>query len=523
MRRGTEGRFRRSACRALLLFLALGFTGCSTIPRSPDKPVSISQAPAADGLPAMCSRSVLADVKDGGSAFMLISENAEALRWRLALIDEARESIDLQVFIWSNDETGRLLLHRIVTASKRGVRVRLLIDDMPKDWSDRATALVSRLPNIQVRRFNPGRVRKGLIFRALQMGTQFRALNRRMHNKQLIVDGQWGIIGGRNIGNPYFGLSDKYNNRDLDVLITGRVIGEMAADFDEYWNADAAYPGEAMVGRISNRKRAEALRRFDTAIQKDHELLKRAGIPVKPIGWRNEFESLPGRMLAGTAKCLRDSPVVKGDRGIRLVHQLERSDAQSEHESCIITPYMIPSNEQLEAFARTLEEKHRRVRLLVPSMESNNRTMAHSHYKKYRKRLIDAGVELYEFRGQPSPALRADSDTAPVEADFISLHTKAFILDQRWVLLGSLNIDPRSIKINTEHMLVIDSPELAVRLLADFEDMIAPGNSWTVTRSENGRLRWQSGDEVRTRQPARGVRQRCTDFFYRWLPIEGQL
>ncbi|MCK5676504.1 MAG: hypothetical protein KAH99_05770, partial [Verrucomicrobia bacterium] len=209
-------------------------------------------------------------------------------------------------------------------------------------------------------------------------------------------------------------------------------------------------------------------------------------------------------------------------RGVRLVDQIDQVAIEAKYQTCVITPYMIPSKELLADMARNIEEG-RRIRLLVPAMESNNHTMAHSHYKKYRKRILDAGAELYEFRAQPSAELRAVSDTSPIEADFISLHTKAFALDDRWVLIGSLNVDPRSIQINTEHMLLIDSPELAIQLLGDFERMVAPGNSWAVTRNEKGKLRWISGDEVRKHQPARGFGQRVSDFFWRMVPIEGQL
>ena len=506
----------------VLLVLVLGFSACASIPKNPDKPVSLSKPAVGQGLLKDGSEAVLSD-KDGGSAFMLVAENADALRWRLALIDSARDSIDLQVFIWSNDEAGRLLLHRIIAASERGVRVRLLVDDMPKDWSDRATAIVSRLPNIQVRRFNPGRVRKGILSRTLQMTMQFRSLNRRMHNKQLIVDGLWAVTGGRNLGNPYFGLSKKYNNRDLDVLITGPVIRELAADFDEYWNAEATYPGEAMYGEIPEKKLKKILARFDEAVIADRALLDAARIPTARKDWSGWIASLPDRMGSGTAESLKDSPTIQGDRGVRLAQQLAESKAQPTDQSCIISPYMIPSKELLERLAHIVEHEGRKVRMLVPSMGSNNHTMAHSHYKKYRKRLLRAGAELYEFRAQPSSELRAKSDTAPVEADFISLHTKAFVLDDRWVVLGSLNLDPRSIKINTEHMLVIDSPKLAEKLQEQFDIMTASENAWHVTLNKKGKLRWQSGDEIRKRQPARGTMQRVSDFFYRWLPIEGQL
>ena len=508
--------------RLLLVGMFALFVGCAHIPKNPHKPVSYSHAPATEGLLVEAGKSVMKKADEGESAFMLIRNNEDALRWRLALIDSAQQSIDLQVFIWSNDESGRLMLDRIMKAAERGVQVRLLVDDMPKDWSDEGTALVARLPNIQLRRFNPGRVRKGAISRMFQMGTQFKALNRRMHNKQMVVDGQWGMIGGRNLGNPYFGLAKKYNNRDLDLLITGSILPKMAADFDEYWNADAAYPGEAMSDKLSDKKIKKMQAQYDDELLEDRKLFAQTRIPPEPIDWSSAFSKLPDQMVMGAAQLLQDSPEVKGDRGVRLVDQIDQVAIEAKYQTCVITPYMIPSKELLADMARNIEEG-RRIRLLVPAMESNNHTMAHSHYKKYRKRILDAGAELYEFRAQPSAELRAVSDTSPIEADFISLHTKAFALDDRWVLIGSLNVDPRSIQINTEHMLLIDSPELAIQLLGDFERMVAPGNSWAVTRNEKGKLRWISGDEVRKHQPARGFGQRVSDFFWRMVPIEGQL
>ena len=499
------------------------FAGCAHIPEYPYKPVSHSLAATETGLLAEASESVLKKAKEGESAFMLVRNNEDALRWRLALIDSAQQSIDLQTYIWSNDESGRLVLHRIMKAAERGVQVRLLVDDMPKDWSDDATAAVARLPNIQLRRFNPGRVRKGAIPRMFQMSVHFRKLNRRMHNKQMVVDGQWGMLGGRNLGNPYFGLAKKYNNRDLDLLITGAVLPQMAVDFDEYWNTDAAYPGEAMSDKLSGKKTKKMLGNFKAAVLEDRELFVQTRIPPEPIDWSGEFSALPDRMVMGVAQLLKDSPEVKGERGVRLVDQIDQAAIEIDYQSCIITPYMIPGKEQLADMARTIEETGRRVRILVPAMESNNHTMAHSHYKKYRKRILKAGAELYEFRAQPSEELRAVSDTSPIAADFVSLHTKAFALDDHWVLIGSLNVDPRSIQINTEHMLLIDSADLAGQLLGDFETMTAPKNAWAVTLNEKGKLRWTSGDEVRKHQPARGFGQRCSDFFWRLMPVEGQL
>lgn len=507
----------------LLAVSVLIVAGCAHIPESPDKPADYSLPAAESGFLAEASENIMRGRAADESAFMLIPENDEALKWRLALIDSAQQSIDLQVFIWSNDESGRLILDRILKAAARGVQVRLLIDDMPKDWTDDATAFVARIPNIQLRRFNPGHVRKGLIRRAFQMSTQFQRLNRRMHNKQLLVDGHWAIVGGRNIGNPYFGLSKKYNNRDLDLLLTGGIIGDLAADFDDYWNADASYPGEAMARDFSPKETEDGFARFDAALNTDRELLLQTTVPVEPVGWSAAFAQLPAKMVAGTAESRSDSPEVVGDRGTRLVDQLNEVELDAKHQTSVITPYMIPSKEFLADVERVVKEDGTRVRFLVPSMESNNHTMAHSHYKKYRKKLLKAGAELYEFRGQPSAELRAFSDTPPLKAGFISLHTKAFVLDDRWVLIGSLNVDPRSIDINTEHMLVIDSPELAGQMNSDYEAMVDPANAWKVTLDEKGKLRWTSSVGTVKSQPARSFGQRMADFFWRWMPVESQL
>jgi len=504
-----------------MVSLALGMSACSSLPKNPHKPTVMSYSPSETGCLADAHKAVMKSCAKDESAFMLITKNSDALRWRLALIDEARKSIDLQVFIWSDDESGRLMVSRILAAAKRGVRVRLLIDDMPKDWPDRFTSLISYQENISIHRFNPGRIRKGIIFRSLQMLVQFRSLNRRMHNKQLIVDGTWAVVGGRNIGNPYFGLSRKYNNRDLDMLLTGPLTDDLAQDFDEYWNADASYPGRYMNKPLSARQTEKTLRHFYKKVKKDRKLLEKTAIPTHRTNWESELESLTVRMVQGKARSLKDDPIVKGNRGTRLIDLLGGMNIRAT-ETSVITPYMIPSKGILAAMEQTIKNG-RKIRIIVPAMESNNHTMAHSYYKKYRKRLVQMGIELYEFSGSPSDELRENSDTYPVESDFISLHTKAFVFDKKLVLLGSLNLDPRSIRINTEHMIVIDSPPLAKMLLSYFDTMISEENAWKVYLNEDSKLRWKKGDKVVKRQPARSMWQRFLSSFYRLMPIESQL
>ena len=501
--------------------IAIGLSSCSSLPSNPSKPISLSHKQVSKGILADTHKATMKNIPTGNSAFMLINNNTEALRWRLALIDEAKNSIDLQVFIWSGDESGRLIISRVLAAAKRGVRVRLLIDDMPKDWPDHYTSLFAYQENVSIHRFNPGRIRKGVIFRSLQMLTQFRTLNRRMHNKQMIVDGSWAIVGGRNIGNPYFGLSNKYNNRDLDMILTGPLISDLAEDFDEYWNADASYPGRYMYKKLSTRKSEKYLKKFYDIVEKDKKLFNKTTIPANRINWKREMSSLPDRMMPGKAHSLSDEPVVKNANGPRLIDLLGELNIQAK-EIRIITPYMIPSIGMLASLA-SANKNNQTVSILVPAMDSNNHTMAHSSYKKYRKRLLERGVELFEFSGYPSDEVRKNSTTAPLESKFISLHTKAFIFDRDTVLLGSLNLDPRSININTEHMIVIDSPELAEEMIADFETMTNDKNAWKVYLDEDSNIRWKKDHKILKLQPAQGVMQRTRASFYRFLPIESQL
>ncbi len=508
--------------RQMAISLIIVLTSCSTLPKNPDKIVSYSSSPAKNGILVESSKTVLSKAEKNQSGFMLLQKNSEALLWRLALIDHAHKSIDVKIFIWSDDISGRLILDRLIIASKRGVKIRLLIDDMSKGWTDEVIALIDCMPNIQLRRFNPGLIRDGIVRRSFQMSTQFRQLNRRMHNKQMIVDGLWGVIGSRNHGDPYFGLSSKYNNSDLDLLITGDLIKYLKEDFDEYWNADPAYPGYAMADELSDKKITKLLKEHDIKVEQDHLLLEKTTIPVFPKDWSQKFVSLHTNMVTGFGISLKDSPDVKGDRGIRLIDQIDFASLGIKHSTRAVTPYMIPTKKMI-ADIKNLVSKGHNVQLLVPSMESNNHTMVHSHYKKYRKRLLDAGVELYEFKGEPSDELRALCDTPPFKSEFISLHTKGFVLDERWVLLGSFNVDPRSININTEHMVIIDCPALAKEFLANFEFMISPSNSYQVILNHRNNLIWKSDDKELRVQPARGFGQRCKDLFYRWMPLENQL
>jgi len=507
---------------SILLALAVATAGCASLPRNPPKLESLTLPPASGGLLAEAGAAVSANAGADESAFLLLDSNADALLWRLALIDHATTSIEMKYFIWENDETGRLLLERLMAAAARGVRVRLLVDDFPIQGSDHRLAMLARTDNFYLRVFNPGRLRRGVIGPAMEMVIYFQELNRRMHNKLMIVDGHWAIVGGRNIGNPYFGLSEKYNFRDLDLLVTGQVLEDLGDAFDEYWNSGPAYPAEAMGGRIRAWYRARMARDHENLVSTDLELLARTPFPIERRDWSGEFGTLPGLMATGAAEYLHDPPIVRGDRGERLLYTIPDLGQRAQDEVLMVTPYLIPPRRLRNSIAGAVE-RGASVRILTASMAANNHTVAHSHYKKYRRPLLDTGARLFEFHHEPRGPVRALCDTDPVRSRFVALHIKAVIEDRERVYLGSLNLDPRAMEINTENIMVIDSPELAERLAAKIETMLEPGNAWEVVQTEEARIEWRSGPIVETVQPARHPWQRVADFFFRLLPIEGLL
>jgi len=343
-----------------------------------------------------------------------------------------------------------------------------------------------------------------------------------MHNKLFVVDNQMAIVGGRNIGNPYFGLSKKYNFRDLDVLVSGEVIPEVARAFDEFWNSDLAFPGKQLSRRASAERLPKILARFEKRLQQDKKVLDDTPFPQELKDWSEEFSALPSSMHIGDASLIQDVPVPHYGGQRRLLDTLDYLAAPSHEELLIVTPYLIPAGGLMEDLNR-LSNEGVVVRILTGSMASNNHTIAHSHYKKYRRAILRSGATLGEFKGQPSAEMRAISDVPPVTSKFISLHTKTLVGDRQRCFIGSLNLDPRALVINTENGLLIDSPSLAEELADHIDELSKPENTWKVAMDNEGKLSWTSDEGTVTRQPARGCGQRVADFFFRLLPIESQL
>jgi putative cardiolipin synthase len=505
---------------AFLFLLSVFVCGCGTLPPRPSIPDVYALPPASRGTLAEVSREFSDTHEQGECGFLLLARNDEALKWRLALIDNATSAIDAQYFLWSNDEAGLLLLDRLLKAADRGVRVRVLVDDFYFTRKDRNIAAISMHPNFDVSIFNPGRVRKRGFRANLEFLFNLKELNRRMHNKLLVVDNQIAIVGGRNISNAYFGLSKKYNYRDLDVLVVGPVIEQISHAFDEYWNSDFAYPGIAMSRKAKLEDLDVMRENLSEHLTERQDMLE--SYPIDPLEWKQMLQQLPVRMETGPARFLQDEPVKMGKEELRLTGMLDQLAEPSHEELIVVAPYLIPDDRSFESLNRLISEGVK-VKALTGSLGSNNQPVAHAHYKKYRRPCVAAGAELYEFRHDPSAAVREVSDVPPIQASFISLHMKVLVGDGVRCFIGSLNQDPRAIVINTENGLYIESAELSRQVRQQLNVLMSPDNSWRVFLNDKNKLRWESSAGIVSSQPARNFWQRIPDFFYGLLPIEKQL
>ena len=512
-------RSTRSGLLICFCLAALFFSSCATLPPRPDVPFEPALPPAELGMLTEISRQFQHEHEPNSSGFKLLIDAQEALEARLALIDLAQGSIDIQTFIWSEDATGGLLFQRLLAAADRGVRVRIIVDDIWLTGPTKDLVAINEHPNLKIRLFNPNPARDSSVGSLMQFLASFKELNRRMHNKLMIVDNHVLIAGGRNIGDAYFGLSEKYNFFDIDVLAVGSVIEEASRAFDDYWNHDSVYP---LKGRkdLFPKFTLDQLRHLYTE-RIDEYRTRLASYPLEWQDWSAWATELSSSLISGEAHFLQDDPVHIDGESYRLIDMIRYLKDPAEEEFILATPYLIPVGSFLDWLQEGVEGGIR-VRIVTNSLGSTNHTLVNSHYQKYRRPLLATGTELYEFHHEPSSRLRELANVEPVEADFISLHAKVFISDSARCFIGSLNFDPRALVINSENGLLIISPELSDQLRQVIKEVLSPENSWQVTL-EDDRLRWQSaGDRVES-QPARSGWQRINNFFGRLLPIEDQL
>ena len=451
----------------------------------------------------------------GKSGFYPLIEGLDALGARLALIDRAERTIDAQYFLMNQYEAGRLFAMKLMEAADSGVRVRLLLDDIFTTVDDDAFIVLNRHPNIELRLFNP--VGRGGIYAANYVGN-FKLANRRMHNKSFTVDNQISIVGGRNIADEYFELLEGTEFRDFDMLAVGPVATEISVTFDLFWNHILAVPMEAYEGRKDLPDIATARANMDRrALEVSRSVYGKAlstHLVQDLIEDRVELFPAKSEVITDDPEKLLNK--VSNDHKT-LITALAGKVVAAESEVLVITPYFIPGKSGVE-FWRDITAKGVRVVILTNSLASNNHVPVHGGYARYRRDMIEAGVEMYE--------VRVDASTVPEGGvrksfDALTLHTKAVVIDRRYLLVGSLNLDPRSIDINTEIGVLIDSPDLSNGLTEKFFENL-PVFAYRVTKNDKGQLRWTTvidGKQVvETKEPQASAWLRFKAWFLRIAP-----
>ena len=454
------------------------------------------------------------------SGLLLLADNLDAFAIRALAARRAGRSLDLQYYYWKDDLTGRLLARELLRAADRGVRVRLLLDDINAQGYDRSYLALDAHPNVVVRLFNPSHNRAGALHRGLEMALRAFKITRRMHNKAWIADGRLAVVGGRNIGDAYFDAAQTSNFRDLDLLLVGAAVPEAAAVFDEFWNSAEVVPMGAL-GKVDQKEAAKVREGLEAALS--DEL-------ARPYLERVAQDETVMELLAGDwrlhwtsqARILSDPPDKARAQGEErwLIGPVREMIDGATRELQLSSPYFIPGvrgSRELLALAR----RGVRVDVLTNSLAATDVAAVHGAYARYRRPLVKGGVGLFELKpyAQRQRARLFGSSSA-------SLHTKAFVIDGRVGFVGSMNFDPRSLFLNSEMGVAFEHEALVEEIRAVFAEESSPEKSYRVA-VENGRVVWRDGPAGSGRtlrhEPEAGFWRRLAAWSIAWLPIQSQL
>ena len=502
----------------LLMIISLLLAGCASIPTDYQRTQSTAiQDYRSTSVGKLFEQT--AARHPGKSGFDIIRYGRQAFTARIALTEVAEKSLDVQVYIWEGDATGRTLAERLIKAADRGVKVRVLVDDINLAGKDEMVASMDAHPNIEIRVFNPFANRK---FRSLDFITDLDRVNHRMHNKTMVMDNAVAIIGGRNIGNHYFGVATDANFRDLDIAAAGPVVRDISSVFDHFWNGDSAVPIVVLVDRTYTQSDLETARKqlreyidaenYPYPLDEDVSALRSRLLSI-----RDNFTWAPGKIVWNDPEEI-DQGIHQGAMIKALFNKVQKLD----RELLIESAYFVPGEKGIAALKK-LHDRGVNIRVLTNSLASNDVVAAHAGHAKYRKRLVANGAQLYEIRPDAGLARKKlVSGTSKA-----ALHTKALVFDRESLFIGSFNLDPRSAGINTEAGLYVESPVLAKRVIAYMDEGVLPENSYRVMPDEGGDLVWitrEDGREVRYKKdPETGAWTRFMAGFIQILPVEKQL
>ncbi len=505
------------ACLALLL------GACSSLPSLDQRVPSYAITDTADTALGRELQPLL-EAHPGLSGFHTLLDGESAFLARLRLVAAAQKSIDAQYYIWHRDLTGGVLVGQLLAAADRGVRVRLLLDDLDTAGKDEALRTLDSHPNIEVRVFNPFANRGA---RPVDFVADTARVNRRMHNKTLTVDNQASIFGGRNIGDEYFQAGEEVGFGDLDALAIGPIAGEISSQFDLYWNSRWAYPINAFdwpqalpAGALDAQRKqasdymAEAVNTHYAGVLKQFELATVDSIADIDYVWSQWLLAYDQPEKVEATEISEET---------HLAPKLRQAADRTQHDLIIVSPYFVPGDELTEYFS-SMVERGVRVRILTNSLQANDVSLVHAGYMRYREALVRGGVELYEFRAHAERVEK--SKRSRIGASKSSLHAKFFDFDKTYLFVGSFNLDGRSAALNTELGAWFRSPDEAAELSDSFDDWILKV-AYRVKLDARGDLEWETLDQGQLRiehhEPDTTWWKRFSTRVLSWIVPESQL
>lgn len=500
---------------AALLAVATALTACAKVPF--DAPRTPSYALPADASSDAVSRAVSAQT-GAQSAYFELANGTDALGARLRMIESAQHSIDIATFLIKPDTASGILTHRLFDAANRGVRVRLLVDDVFTTADDTDLAVLDTHPNIEIRIFNPSSRNAP---KAMGFLWDFKRVNRRMHIKTFVVDNDMAIIGGRNFADEYYELKPTEVFADYDLAVFGPEAAEINPIFDTYWNDTYAIPVANLRAKSAPKPPQIAL--SDWAYDPDSP---EVAAYTKAINARY-LQDIANRKVApyrGTSRIIADTPQKLRNPDGKGPHILGEAFfaaiGEAKSHVTLISPYFVPEDYGARFYAN-LARSGVKLRIVTNSLASTNHAYVHGGYARHRADLLAAGVELYELRHDAIEALNlADIENPP----HITLHTKLAVIDDTSVLVGSLNLDPRSIKTNAEIGLLVESPAYARSILTNLDKNLADF-AYKVTVEDAG-LQWTHQPKsvaptVVTKDPDAGLWRRFMSVLPQWFGLEG--
>ncbi len=506
-----------------LLAAASLLSGCNALPSLDGRSESVALL-ATETADSRLGRATSAEAQahPGQSGVLMLADGREAFASRMLLAEAAERSLDVQVYIWHGDLTGTLMMQAMRAAADRGVRVRMLLDDNNTAGLDERLAALDSHPNIEVRLFNPFKHRSA---RWLGYLTDFGRLNRRMHNKSMTADNRASIVGGRNIGDEYFGAGQDVSFVDLDVLATGAVVPQVSADFDRYWASASAYPVSSLLPVVApaglEQLTSDALRLGRSVEAAPYVAALERSVFIKQLV-ANELA------LEWTAvKLVSDDPAKglgKAKPEMLVPQRLQAVLGRPQRALLLVSPYFVPTDSGTEALTE-LAARGVNVSVLTNSLAATDVPAVHAGYAKRRLALLRGGVKLFELKPDSGAPRSSSGDRGLTGSSGASMHAKTFAIDGERVFVGSFNLDPRSADLNTESGFVIDSAVMAKRIDAVFADHL-PKVSYVLRLNAEGHVEWQdtpSPDGTRSvldHDPQSGLWKRALVKMLSWLPIE---